>query len=111
MMYFLKFYLPIYFALASPCEDFLNKEILPMEFRGEVVKKYTKNSFWYIDIKDEISHQTISFTLKNYDYSNFFEKIAVKNYVVKRKGELDIYRGVIISQESAQRFTHQLSCK
>lgn len=61
-MYVLKSFLPLYFFFVSPCEEFLKKEIAPMEFRGEVTKKYIKDTFWYIDIQDEVSGKTINFT-------------------------------------------------
>jgi hypothetical protein len=94
------------------CEKFLNQEIKPLEFKkAQVVRKYTKDGFGYIDLK-LASSKVVAFTLKNYDKSNLISKIKVNNYVNKMKNELIINRIVVYDEgANADVFKHNLICE
>jgi hypothetical protein len=93
------------------CETFYNTEIKPLEFsKAEVVKRYEKNGFTYLDLK-KADNKIFSFTLKNYDKSNFIKKVQIGHYVSKTKNDLVLQRIVVYNDGAgADVFRHVLVC-
>jgi hypothetical protein len=98
--------------LQSPCEKFYNTNIKALEFsKAQVVKKYEKEGFVYIDLKKQ-DNKVVAFTLRNHDKSGFMKKVKVGEYVSKAKDELVINRIVVLNEgASADVFKHVLTCE
>ncbi len=99
-------------TMKSPCEKFFNTSIKALEFsKAQVVKKYEKEGFVYVDLKKQ-DNKVIAFTLRNHDKSGFMKKVKVGEYVSKVKGELVINRIVLHNEgASADVFKHVLTCE